>query len=94
MAIIKAVVIGDEFYRNLTEADIYLQVRQHVETIKAEVRNTIERYVKELKDRQMLLNSEVETFQQSELRNLRSEMFIYFFDLVKLYIITDVYTHT
>lgn len=50
---------------------MFSQVKQHVETIKAEVRDTIERYIKELKDRQMLLNSELDTFQQGELRNLR-----------------------
>ena len=37
----------------------------------------MERYIKELKDRQMLLNSELETFQQGELRNLRLEMCLY-----------------
>ena len=47
----------------------------------------MERYIKELKDRQMLLSSELETFQQGELRNLRSEMCIYFFNLMTFYIL-------
>ncbi len=47
-------------------------MKQHVEGVKAEVRDTMERYVKELRDRQTLLNSELDTFQQAELRNLRS----------------------
>ena len=47
----------------------------------------MERYIKELKDRQMLLNSELETFQQGELRNLRSEICIYFVNFVTFYIL-------
>ena len=47
------------------------QVKQQVETVKGEVRNTIERYVKELKERERMLNSELETFLQGELRSLR-----------------------
>ena len=56
---------GSSFHTN------FQQVKQHVETVKGEVRDTIERYIKELKDRQTLLNSELDTFQQGELRNLR-----------------------
>ena len=69
---------------------LFVQVRQHVEGIKAEVRNTIERYVKELKDRQTLLNSELDTFQQGELRNLRYTIQD-FYSILKYFIESAIY---
>ena len=47
------------------------QLKQRVESVKAEVRNTVERFVKELRDRELQLVSELDTFQQGELRSLR-----------------------
>ncbi len=47
------------------------QTKQYVEGVKSEVRNTVERYIKELREREKMLTSELETFQQGELRSLR-----------------------
>ena len=47
------------------------RVKQHVETVKSDVRDTMERYIKQMKDREKLLNSELETFLQGEQRSLR-----------------------
>jgi tripartite motif-containing protein 71 len=47
------------------------QVRTNVESVKAEINNTIEKHVKELKDRQNVLNTELEILLQTEMRSLR-----------------------
>ncbi|KAK2146694.1 hypothetical protein LSH36_589g02076 [Paralvinella palmiformis] len=46
-------------------------VKSRVELVKSEVTNTVERYIKELRDREKMLNSELETYLQGELRSLR-----------------------
>ena len=47
------------------------QIKQHVEGVKAEVRDVVARYMKQMKDREKMLNSELDTFLQGETRNLR-----------------------
>ncbi|XP_064648330.1 RING finger protein nhl-1-like [Lineus longissimus] len=47
------------------------QVRSNVDSIKAEINNTIEKHVKELRDRQNVLNTELEILLQTETRSLR-----------------------
>ena len=47
------------------------QVTQQVEAVKSEVRDTTERYIKELKDREKLLMSELDTFLVGEQRGVR-----------------------
>ena len=47
------------------------QVKQQVETTRSEIRDTIQRYIKELKDREKQLCSETGTFLQGEMRSLR-----------------------
>lgn len=47
------------------------QVRQKTENVKNQISIAVERHIKELKDRERMLHSEVETYLQSELRSLR-----------------------
>lgn len=47
------------------------QVRQKTENVKNQISIAVERHIKELKDRERMLHSEMETYLQSELRSLR-----------------------
>ena len=47
--------------------DVFLQV----EGVKTDIQRVFESYIRELQERQKLLTSELDTFQQGELRGLR-----------------------
>ena len=47
------------------------QMKTRAEAVKSEIHDTIERYIKELRDREKMLHSEMDTYLQGEQRSLR-----------------------
>ena len=47
------------------------QLKQHVDTLKGEITSAVEKHLKDMRERQKMLHSELDTFLQSEQRSLR-----------------------